>query len=351
MCLKEREFKENRWSWSSTSIKTTVSYFGPMREDIDAVLFVVFNRIEYTTKVFERIRGARPKRLYIAADGPRDRPGEREACESVRRIVEEIDWECEVHTLFREKNLGCRLAISSAITWFFEHEEMGIILEEDCLPDPTFFSYCQILLERYKNDSRVMMITGSNSIPRRLRIKEDYFFSEYFHIWGWATWRRAWALYDAEMKKWPEMLSSGVIRARYGETLGERIEVMFQSVFSQEIITWDSQWAISCISNNGLCITPRANLISNIGIHGAHFDGGGSRLLLLETRPIHVSDLEPPVKANRELDLLLFDSILDRPNYLLSAIHYRLKLTLMKIAPDIDEHVQIGWILELARKI
>jgi hypothetical protein len=171
------------------------------------VLFVIFNRLDTTNIVFKAIRKAQPKKLYIAADGPR--PGnvsDEEKCTSIRKLVINVDWDCELKTLFREENLGCGLGPASAYDWFFEHEEEGIILEDDCLPDPSFFIYCQELLEKYRHDTKIMHITGSN-FQKGWQNDEDYsyYFSSYPHEWGWATWRRAWKLYDFKVQKYPEL--------------------------------------------------------------------------------------------------------------------------------------------------
>ncbi|MEI6795586.1 MAG: hypothetical protein WCK39_01855 [Methanomassiliicoccales archaeon] len=322
-----------------------------MGERIEAVLFMVFNRPDLTRAVFERIRQARPKRLYFAADGPRERDGEKEICEEVRGIINGVDWDCEIHTLLRETNLGCKTAISSAISWFFDHEEMGIILEDDCLPDPTFFTYCHILLERYRDNPQIMMIAGSDPILGKLRIRESYFFSRYYHIWGWASWRRAWASYDIDMKQWPRIRSSGILKARYGDELGAELETLFQSTFSGHTNTWDSQWFISCMINEGLCIIPRVNLISNIGVQGVHTNGFNNRLQMTATRPIHPSNRTPKVEPDLDSDRLLFDAVLCKTNYILAGIHYRSRLLLIKVNPSIGEKVRLRWLLELAMRI
>ena len=157
------------------------------------VLFLIFNRPELTEKVFQKIQDAQPKYLFVAADGPRDNKyGEKDLCEKTRAVVlENITWECEVKTLFRTENLGCRTAVSSAINWFFENVEEGIILEDDTVPDNSFFSYCQALLEKYRNHEQIMMITGDNFQDGIKRGNGSYYFSRYVHIWGWASWRRA----------------------------------------------------------------------------------------------------------------------------------------------------------------
>jgi hypothetical protein len=174
-----------------------------------AVLFLVFSRPHLTAQVMATIRAAQPKRLYVAADGPRKRPGEDELCNEARRIATEVDWPCEVRTLFRDTNLGCRVGVSTAMDWFFEHEKEGIILEDDCVPSQSFFPYCAELLDRYRDDARIMCISGDNPRARPVQRRESYVFSRYPLIWGWATWQRAWRLYDATRSSWPEYRSSG----------------------------------------------------------------------------------------------------------------------------------------------
>lgn len=232
-----------------------------------AVLFLVFNRPDTTAQVFEAIRQAKPPRLYVAADGPREeREGEAERVAKVREIATTVDWPCEVKTLFREKNLGCKYAVSGAITWFFEQEEQGIILEDDCLPHPDFFLYCESLLDRYSSDERVSAITGSNFQNGINRGSHSYYFSTYVNIWGWASWARAWRFYDLDMmfwlewrrsQRWPLLFPDGVER-RYWERI-------FDRMFSQRIDTWDYAWLASVLYHGGLTATPNVNLISNIG--------------------------------------------------------------------------------------
>lgn len=233
-----------------------------------AVLFVIFNRLSTTTRVFEAIRKSKTPRLYIAADGPRDnRPEEAEKVQAVRDFVlKGIDWPCEVKTLLREKNLGCKKAVSSAISWFFEHEEMGIILEDDCLPEHSFFKFCDELLVRYKDDTRVWHIGGSNLQDGITRGDGSYYFSQYCLIWGWATWRRAWMNYDVEMKKFPMFKDQNLIENIWFDKENKSYWMkFFESVYNGKIDTWDYQWVFNMWSQSGLAISPNVNLILNIG--------------------------------------------------------------------------------------
>lgn len=233
-----------------------------------AVLFLVFNRLDTTKQVFQAIRQAKPPKLYIAADGAReDKQGEGEKVQAVRDyILENIDWECEVNNLFREQNLGCKYAVSSAIDWFFEHEEQGIILEDDCLPSQSFFWFCEEMLEQYKDDMRVWHVSGDNFQGGLVRGDGDYYFSKYNHIWGWATWSDRWKHYDVEMKTYQLFNSSNQILNIFNNKRTQKYwTYIFLNVSNGKIDTWDYQWTYVVLANSGLSILPNKNLISNIG--------------------------------------------------------------------------------------
>lgn len=229
-----------------------------------AVLFLVFNRPDTTRQVFEAIRQAKPPRLYVAADGPRaDKPGEGEKCEQVRRIATQVDWDCEVKTLFRDKNLGCKYAVSGAIDWFFENEEEGIILEDDCLPSQSFFWFCEELLERYREHDKIMQICGFNPL-NSMDINESYFFSKYGPIWGWASWAQKWrGSYDVHMSNWPSIKKNNILNLSYIEKQW-RYE-LFDKVYMGAINTWDYQWSFAKMLHKGYSTIPKKNLVRNIG--------------------------------------------------------------------------------------
>lgn len=231
------------------------------------VLFLIFNRPDVTKKVFEAIRQAKPPRLYVAADGPRkDKEGEAEVVQKVRKLVmDNIDWNCEVKTLFREKNLGCKYAVSGAIDWFFENEEMGIILEDDCLPSQSFFWFCEELLDRYKDDLRIWHI-GGHKPPYLTSDQYSYNFSRFTHIWGWASWANRWKHYDVTLfkfKKNKKLLSKYEFFSEEFENKS-RIKIL-DKVLNGRIDTWDYQWNFTVRINNGLSIRPSVNLIGNVG--------------------------------------------------------------------------------------
>lgn len=236
-----------------------------------AVLFLVFNRPATTRQVFETIRRARPSRLYVAADGPRDNhPDERERCEMVREIATAVDWSCEVRTLFRDKNLGCGAAVSSAIDWFFAHEPEGIILEDDCLPDQSFFRFCEELLERYRDNTLVMAISGGYYHGKHCEPPPSYFFSRHADIWGWASWRRAWRYYDQHILQWPNLRNSDwLMRLADGHRdFRDYWTEIFDAVHADRTDTWGYQWVFACWSHNGLTVMPSKHLVKNIGFGG-----------------------------------------------------------------------------------
>lgn len=232
-----------------------------------AVLFIVFNRPDTTRRVFDEIKKARPNRLYIAADGPRaSRPGERELCNSVRDIIREVDWDCKVQTLFREINLGCKEGVSSAIDWFFEHEDEGIILEDDCLPADGFFKFCDTLLEKYRFDTRIGHISGCNLQHGKKWGDASYYFSNMTHVWGWASWKRVWNNYDKALARYDEKDVRRQLEKIFDNPfIVDSWVTIFVDVKAAKIDTWDYQLVFANFFNNSLSIIPNRNLISNIG--------------------------------------------------------------------------------------
>jgi hypothetical protein len=232
-----------------------------------AVLFVIFNRPDTTLLVFEQIKAAKPKRLYVAADAPRaDKPGEEQLCEEARAIVNCIDWECEVKTLFREENLGCKCAVSSAITWFFNNEEEGIVIEDDCLVANSFFMFCDTLLEKYRYDTRIRHISGSNFQQGEKWGQASYYFSNRTHVWGWASWKRVWNDYDDALTKCNNDEIKEYIQNIYADPLVAETWVdIFNDLKAGKIDSWAYQLDFANLINNGLTIVPNENLVSNIG--------------------------------------------------------------------------------------
>ncbi len=275
--------------------------------DIPPVLFLVFNRPDTTARVFEAIRQARPPRLYVAADGPRpDRAGEAERCAEVRRIATAVDWPCEVRTLFRDANLGCRRAVSGAITWFFEHEPEGIILEDDCLPHPDFFRFCGELLGRYRDDGRIAVITGDNFQNEMDGYGYSYYYSIFNHCWGWASWRRAWQHYDAELATFEPTHTAPVLRRMVADpAFSDYWLKRFEQVRAGAIDSWAYIWTYSCWMRQGWTCTPRANLVTNIGfgVDATHTTKGDSAVASLPMRGLAFPlDHPPEVVVDKRFD-------------------------------------------------
>lgn len=232
-----------------------------------SVLFLIFNRPECTQSTFEQIRKAKPKKLYISADGPRlNNHSDFQNCRTVLEIVSKVDWQCEVKTLFRKENLGCKLAVSEGISWFFENEEEGIIIEDDCFPSLDFFWFCESMLKYYRYEYKVSSIVGTNFLDGRKFGPASYYISKYADIWGWATWRRAWSKYDVTINYWNDYKKTDKWK-RLHKTKSERLywEKCFDSVNDGKCNTWDYQWVLTNFYYSSLTIVPNYNLIQNIG--------------------------------------------------------------------------------------
>ncbi|TWU34414.1 class I SAM-dependent methyltransferase [Novipirellula artificiosorum] len=258
----------------ATSAKQSLATVSPTlsiptrNESLDAaVAFITFNRPTETAQSFQSIREARPSKLFLISDAARpNAPGEAEKVEASRRIAENVDWDCEVVRIYASENLGCGRRVSSGITEAFEHVDRLIILEDDCIPDPTFFSYCKSLLDRYQDDTRVTGISGNNFQQGHARGSASYYFSRYLHCWGWATWRRAWQNYDLSISKWPALRESGFLESVFPTTKERKHWTqLLDSVHEKKIDTWDFQWLLHCWSLGGLNAHPNENLVTNIG--------------------------------------------------------------------------------------
>lgn len=238
-----------------------------------AVLLLGFNRSDSMRRVLEKVQLVKPPRVYLAVDGPRsNKEGEENEVKKVQALAQMIDWECEINTLFRETNLGCANAVSSAITWFFDHEEYGIILEDDCVPHISFFRFCEELLQKYKDDDRIMHISGNNFQRGWKNDPEaSYYFSQISFIWGWATWRRAWKHYDLFVREFQVAQERGYMEdfSFNGRHVRSNIMDVYHKISSGEKFSmWGYQWLYSTYIQSGLCITPSVNLIKNIGFEG-----------------------------------------------------------------------------------
>ena len=233
------------------------------------VAFFVFNRPRLTQRVFTQIAHARPSLLFVIADGPRaSHSSDGENCQAVRRIVDYVDWPCRVFKHYSETNLGLVERITSGLNWIFEQVEECIILEDDCLPSASFFPFCAQLLERYQYDKQIMHINGYSYQFGRVTTADSYYFSRITCPWGWATWRRAWQYYDVRVRRWAELRETDWLQEimPYPHTVGF-FQRHFDRAYRGESKSWDSQWTFACLSQSALTISPRNDLIMNLG-HG-----------------------------------------------------------------------------------
>jgi len=231
------------------------------------IVLIIFNRPEQTKRVFEVIESVKPKNLLIIADGPRNKE-DSGLCRETRKIVDKNIPGCDVRKNYSETNLGCRKRVSSGLDWVFSNVDRAIILEDDCLPEPSFFEFCENLLEKYEGDERIMHISGNffQQDNPSFKSEDSYYFSNLPHIWGWATWRRSWIKYDVRMTRWPETKQQKILKKTLtNPAVYEYWETVWDDYYNEKIQSWDGQWAFSCMLNNGLCINPTVNLVSNIG--------------------------------------------------------------------------------------
>lgn len=304
------------------------------------VLFIAFNREEPARKVMEAIREARPPRLYFACDGPRNE-GERERCEKVRALVSMVDWECELHTRFSDVNLGVMMGESTAMNWFFENEEEGIILEDDTWPNQSFFWYCQELLERYRDDERVWCIMGNNLMTEwKVDGDDSYYFSAhgYGAYWGWAGWRRAWKKYDVEMTIWPECRDKRWLDGHFlSKAEMNEAYKLFQGQYEGAIRSWDYQMDLARILNRGVACIPNTNLIRNIGFgsEGTHTVSEKDRRNKEDRSEMAFPLVHPPhMVVDQRRDMAYFE------RYILPSNFRRFKWAIKGLLPEkVDEAI------------
>jgi hypothetical protein len=271
------------------------------------IVLSVFNRPDTTERVFQAIARAQPRQLFVFADGPRTRE-EAALCEQARRVTEQVDWNCEVSYDFSAVNVGARRRYSSGVDWAFSHVDEAIVLDDDCLPDDTFFPFCEAMLERYRDDPRVMMVCGTNYLERWKAEHQSYHFSYFGSVWGWATWKRAWRFYDVDMAAWGDAEVRERIRVmlddeRIFEVQERRFERLHRDKSDRH--SWDLPWSLARLAQGGLTLVPALNLVTNLG----NAEGRG----LPPEHPLArtaVAPLEPPyrppdaVAVDREYDRL-----------------------------------------------
>lgn len=265
------------------------------------IVFIIYKRPETTRRVFDVIAQARPRKLLVIADGPRN-VGETAQCQAARATIESVNWDCEVLTEYADTNLGLKRRVSSGLDWAFSQVEEAIILEDDCLPDVTFFRFCEELLGYYREEPRIMHISGDNFLGGRVSVDASYYFSRYPHIWGWATWKRAWQRYDVDMRLWKDSPNRQEFLSQF-RSRNERNfwRYRWARIAAGKGHSWASQWVFACLAHHGLSITPDRNLVSNIGV-GADATHTRRRRLThaMPTRPVNFPLRHPPTIIRHE---------------------------------------------------
>jgi len=276
------------------------------------VLFVIFQRADLASLVFEEIRKARPAKLYVAADGPRNE-AEAVLCRQARTVIDGIDWECELHTRFQDHNVGCRDNVCTSISWMFEKEEEGIILEDDCLPGASFFQYCTEMLEKYKDDETVGCIGGYNFLEKSRR-SNSCLFTKYPFIWGWATWRRAWKFFDGTVPTFPETLLNDSFKPYFNSCFEKNTFYnKFYQVYKGRNDIWDYQWVYALWKNKMKSIIPPVNLVKNLGFdpRATHKNSNSSQI---DVSVGELSEILPPQmnEIDKEADAFFYQNIYKR---------------------------------------
>lgn len=276
-----------------------------------AIAFIVFNRPDHTAETFAAIRKAQPRQLLVIADGPRpNHPTDAQRCAAVREIVAQIDWDCDVQYNLADRNLGCKRRVSSGLDWVFDQVDRAIILEDDCLPHPSFFDYCDALLDRYSQDDRVWAITGNNFQEGQVRGDAAYYFARYFHCWGWATWRRAWKHYRGDLPFWPDWKTSPNWAALLPDPVERRYWTKnFERVYHNTVDSWAYAWLASIWYGGGLTATPNVNLVRNIGFdeHATHTRSARSCYARLKLHPLGPLTHPQHVAVDQLADAYVFE--------------------------------------------
>lgn len=276
------------------------------------ILFIVFNRPNIAQQSFDQIRKVKPSFLFVAADGPRpDRPDDQQKCEATRKIIEQIDWPCELKTLFRSENRGCGHGPAEAITWFFENVERGVILEDDCMADESFFYFCEELLIKYQNDLRVSMIGGTNPVINWKEKKQSYLFTNMGFSWGWASWRRSWQEFDYLSATWSTPETKQRIRTYLNHTphfdhFASEFDYYFKEVRSD---VWDFQWLLTRFNQQTCTILPTTNLITNIGFteDSTHTFEANTNISYLATKSVQFPLRHTSFKIDLFFDRYVFE--------------------------------------------
>jgi hypothetical protein len=280
------------------------------------VAVIIFNRPEATKQVLAELAKVEPRRLFVIADGPReDHPEDRDRCMAARALFETVPWECDVMRCYADVNLGCGRRPATGVSWVFDQVEEAVILEDDCVPHPTFFRFCDELLAKYRDDERIMHIAGNNFQFGQTRGPFSYFFSRFNLAWGWASWRRAWRHFDLKLSMWPLLRDTGWLLDVVGDPEAARVwQREFDRAHAQhgDVDYWDHQWTFACWAHNGLSILPTSTLITNIGFgtDATHTRSSRDRRAFLSTEEMRFPMSHPPYVARSvEADRLIVEKL------------------------------------------
>ena len=276
------------------------------------VVLIIYHRPQKTTNVINSLREVKPSQIFVIADGPKDKQ-DVEKCKKTRDLINSIDWKCEIYKNYSPKNLGLRKRVVTGLDWVFSKVDKAIILEDDLVIDKSFYVFCEQMLEKYKNNERVISISGNNFLFGRSNIENSYFFSRHIYSWGWATWRRAWKLYDDTMSDWQLVKSRKILNIRFGKW----IEVaywngIFDLVFESKIDSWAYVWTYAALVNDKLTVVPSVNLVSNVGTgQGATHTSIKSRVLNIPVERInfplkHPRVIKPGTKEDSVIERTLY---------------------------------------------
>ena len=271
------------------------------------ILLIVFNRPDKTQKLFDKIKEIKPRKLFVSADGPRlNNESDKLLCKNTRDIFNKIDWDCDYQTRFSEINLSCKKNVIESIDWFFSANEEGIILEDDCIPNVSFFNFCKILLEKHRNNKTIMQINGTNlDIDYSTLIDDTYFFSKLNHTWGWASWKRAWIKFDKKFENYPIVKKNGLIQKYYvDKEITNWMIRYFDKSFKNKDNIWSTNWSFSILKEDGLCISPTLNLVKNIGFDGSGTSGKAKKFAKFFTQEnFEINNFQHPKEINYNLKL------------------------------------------------
>jgi hypothetical protein len=229
------------------------------------IVLIIYHRPKLTAKVINSLREVKPSKIFVVADGPKNRFDEK-LCQETRALIKLINWKCKIYKNYAHRNLGVRKRVVSGLDWVFSKVSRAIIIEDDLEIDKSFYKFCSEMLEKYKDEEKIISIAGNNFLFGKYNLTKSYLFSRYVYSTGWATWKRAWKLYDNTMTKWPSLRETSWLH----DILGNRVmelywKKIFDMTYAEKVDSWAYRWTYSSFLCNGLTITPKLDLVAHIG--------------------------------------------------------------------------------------